>query len=180
MRRLSLVLLVSFASLLISSSLCAQTGPPTPAPELKKLDFLAGDWTTEGTFVPGPPGTPPAKFKTSSHAEWMEGAFFLVENGEADMEGMGKMKELVVMGYDPDQKVYTYRNFNSMGQSELSTGKVDGDTWTWTGDEHFGGMTMKGRVTLKVLSATSYTTKFELSMDGNEWFQAMEAKSTKK
>jgi hypothetical protein len=84
-----------------------------------------------------------------------------------------------VMGYDPDQKMYTYRNFNSLGQSELSTGKVDGDTWTWTGDEHVGGMTMKGRVTLKVLSPTSYTTKFELSMDGNQWFQTMEAKSTK-
>jgi len=179
MRRLSLGVVFAFACLLTASSLYAQTGP-TPAPELKKLDFLAGDWTTEGTFVPGPPGTPPAKFTTTSHAGWMDGNFFLVENGESNMEGMGKMKELVVMGYDPDQKVYTYRNFNSMGQSELSLGKLEGDTWIWTGDEHFGGMTMKGRVTLKVLSPTSYTTKFELSMDGNEWFQAMEAKSTKK
>ena len=176
----------SFAAVLVvltailAGSAYAQMGPPTPAPELKKLDFLAGDWTTEGTFVPGPPGTPPAKFSTTSHAEWMEGNFFLVENGESNMEGMGKMKEMVVMGYDPDQKMYTYRNFNSVGQSELSLGTVDGDTWTWTGDEHFGGMTMKGRVTMKVLSPTSYTTKFELSMDGNEWFQAMEAKSTKK
>ena len=179
MRRLSLGVVFAFACLLTASSLYAQTGP-TPAPELKKLDFLAGDWTTEGTFVPGPPGTPPAKFTTTSHAGWMDGNFFLVENGESNMEGMGKMKELVVMGYDPDQKVYTYRHFNSMGQSELSLGKLEGDTWIWTGDEHFGGMTMKGRVTLKVLSPTSYTTKFELSMDGNEWFQAMEAKSTKK
>ena len=180
MRRLLLGVLSAFACLLTTSSLYAQMGAPTPAPELKKLDFLAGDWTTEGTFVPGPPGTPPAKFTTTSHAAWLEGNFFLIENGEANMEGMGKMKELVVMGYDPDQKVYTYRNFNSMGQSELSLGKVDGDTWTWAGDEHYGGMTMKGRVTLKVLSPTSYSTKFELSMDGNQWFQAMEAKSTKK
>ena len=179
MRRLSLGVVFAFACLLTASSLYAQTGP-TPAPELKKLDFLAGDWTTEGTFVPGPPGTPPAKFTTTSHAGWMDGNFFLVENGESNMEGMGKMKELVVMGYDPDQKVYTYRNFNSMGQSELSLGKLEGDTWIWTGDEHFGGMTMKGRVTLKVLSPTSYRTKFELSLDGNEWFQATEAKSTKK
>src|SRR5512146_1499424 len=110
MRRLSLGLLFAFAILLSSSSLDAQTGPPTPAPELKKLDFLAGAWTTEGTFVPGPPGTPPAKFTTTSHAEWMEGNFFRVENGVADMEGMGKKKELVVMGYDTDQKLYTYRN----------------------------------------------------------------------
>ena len=179
MRHLSLGILFALVCLL-NAPLHAQTGAPTPAPEVKKLDFLAGDWTTEGTFVPGPPGTPPAKFTTTSHATWMDGNFFLIENSEANLEGMGKMKELVVMGYDPDQKMYTYRNFNSVGQSELSLGKVDGDTWTWTGDEHYGAMTMKGRVTMKVLSPTSYTTKFELSMDGNEWFPAMEAKSTKK
>jgi len=112
--------------------------------------------------------------------EWMEGNFFLVSKSEANMEGMGKVTGLVVMGYDPDQKVYTYRSFNSMGQSELSLGKVDGDTWTWTGDEHYGGMTMKGRVTMKVTSPTSYTIKFELSMDGKEWFPAMDGKATKK
>ena len=134
MRGFSVAVLFAFACLLTVPPLDAQ-GAPTPAPELKRLDFLAGDWTTEGTFVPGPPGTPPAKFSTTSHAAWMDGNFFLVENHESNMEGMGKMKELVVMGYDPDQKVYTYRNFNSMGQSELSLGKVDGDTWTWTGDE---------------------------------------------
>jgi hypothetical protein len=169
-----------FLVLLVASSVYGQMRPPTPAPELKKLDFMAGDWTTEGTFVPGPPGTPPAKFSTTSHAAWMEGNFFLVENSESTLEGMGKNKELVVLGYDPDRRVYTYTNFNSMGQNETSTGTVDGDTWTWTGDEHFGGMTFKGRVIMKVLSPKSYTIKFELSPDGANWMQAMEGKASKK
>ncbi len=178
MKRSFVILFVLIA--ILAGSAYAQMGPPTPAPELKKLDFLAGDWTTEGTFVPGPPGTPPSKFTATDHTEWMDGNFFLVSNSDANLEGMGKVKGLVIMGYDPDQKVYTYRSFNSMGQSEYSTGKVDGDTWTWTGDEHYGGMTMKGRVTMKVTSPTSYTIKFELSMDGNEWFPAMDGKATKK
>lgn len=180
MKCLSAAILFVLLTLILASSAYAQMGPPTPAPELKKLDFMAGDWTTEGTFVPGPPGTPPSKFTSTGHAEWMDGNFFLVENGESTLEGMGKSKELVVMGYDPDQKVYTYRNFNSMGQSEYSAGTVNGDTWTWTGDEHYGGMTFKGRVTMKVLSPTSYTIKFELSQDGASWFTAMEGKATKK
>jgi hypothetical protein len=154
-------------------------GPPTPAPELKKLDFLAGDWTAEGTSNPGP-GMPGGKFSMTTHAEWMEGNFFLTEHSDANMPGMGKFKELAVLGYDTDKKVYTYTSFNSLGMAESSTGTVDGDTWTWLSDEHFGGMTMKGRFTMKVTSPTSYTMKYQLSQDGTKWMTAMEGKATKK
>jgi hypothetical protein len=154
-------------------------GQPAPGPELKKLDFMAGDWTTEGDMKPGS-GMPGGKFTVASHAEWMEGNFFLVEHSNSDMPGMGKFKELSVIGYDPERKVYTYEAFNSMGQDEISTGTVDGDTWTWLSDEHMGGMTMKGRFTMKVLSPTSYNMKFELSQDGKNWMTAMEGKATKK
>jgi hypothetical protein len=157
----------------------AQTGPPTPAPELKKLDFMTGDWTAAGTMNPGP-AMPGGKWTMNTHAEWMEGNFFLVENSDMDLGAMGKGKEVAYLGYDPDKKVYTYKAFNSMGEAEDSTGTVDGDTWTWTSDEHMGGQTMKGRFTMKVLSSTSYTMKFELSQDGTNWMTGMEGKATKK
>src|SRR5258706_15581768 len=86
----------------------AQMGPPTPAPELKKLDFLAGDWTSEGTMTPSP-GAPSGKWTMTSHAEWMDGSFFLVEHDEGDFAQMGKAKELPVMGYDAEEKGYTNR-----------------------------------------------------------------------
>lgn len=170
-----LVLIAIFAG----TSAYAQTGPPTPAPELKKLDFMTGNWTAEGTVNPGP-GMPGGKFSITTHAEWLDGNYFLVEHSDGDMGSMGKIKELAVMGYDPDHKVYTYTAFNNMGQAETATGTVDGDTWTWLSDEHFGGMTMKGRYTMKVLSPTSYTMKFELSQDGTNWMTGMEGKATKK
>lgn len=181
MRRLSGTICAGMFTLLAAVCMQAQAqmGPTTPAPELKKLDFMAGDWTSEGDMKPSP-GMPGGKFSISSHAEWMEGTFFLVEHSNADMAAMGKFKELAVMGYDPDRKVYTYHAFNSMGQDETSAGTVDGDTWTWLSDEHFGGTTMKGRFTMKVLSPTSYTMKFELSPDGTNWMTAMEGKATKK
>jgi hypothetical protein len=97
-----------------------------------------------------------------------------------DMGAIAKGKELSILGYDPDRKVYTYNAFNSMGEAETSTGAVDGDTWTWTSDEHMGVMIMKGRFTMKVLSPTSHTVKFELSQDGTNWTTAMEGKATKK
>jgi hypothetical protein len=146
MKKTLLALSYAITTVLLTTQLHAQMGPATPAPELKKLDFMAGDWTSEGDMKPGP-GMPGGKFSISSHTEWMEGNFFLVEHSNADMAAMGKFKELAVLGYDPDRKVYTYHAFSSMGQDETSAGTVDGDTWTWLSDEHFGGMTMKGRFT---------------------------------
>ncbi len=179
MRRVSVIFCISLFALLAAVSVQAQMGPKTPAPELKKLDFMAGDWAAEGTMSPGP-GMPGAKWAMNTHAEWMQGNFFLVENSDMDLGAMGKGKEAAYLGYDPDKKVYTYRAFNSMGEAEDSTGTVNGDTWTWTSDEHMGGKTMKGRFTMKVLSATSYTMKFELSQDGTNWMTGMEGKATKK
>ena len=43
-----------------------------------------------------------------------------------------------------------------------------------------GGQTIKGRYTMKVLSPTSYTFKYEMSKDGTNWTTVMDGKSTKK
>ena len=180
MRRSLPAVLCAFLVCVLATTLYAQMQMPTPAPELKKMDFMTGDWTAEGTMTAGPPGTAATKWTMKTHAEWMEGNFFLVEHTDMDLGAMGKGKEIAFMGYDADKKAYTYRSFNSMGEAEDSTGTLEGDTWTWTSDEHMNGMTMKGRFTMKVLSPTAYTMKFELSQDGTNWMTAMEGKATKK
>jgi Protein of unknown function (DUF1579) len=179
MKRVLIATCLFLVTVLAGTSALAQMGMPAPAPELKKLDFLSGNWAAEGTMNPVP-GMPGGKFTMTTHAEWMEGNYFLVEHSDGDLGPMGKMKELAVMGYDPDRKVYTYNAFNSGGQVESSSGTVDGDTWTWLSDEHMNGMTFKGRFTMKVLSPTSYTMKFEMSQDGTNWMTGMEGKATKK
>jgi len=162
----------------VAGAACAQMGPMTPAPELKKLDFLAGNWTAEGTVTM--PGMPGGKFSMTTRAEWMEGSFFLLEHSDFMIAGMGSGKEIAILGYDPDHKVYTYHAFSSMGEAESSTGTVDGDTWTWLSEENMGGKMMKGRFTMKVLSPASYTMKYETSSDGTNWMTGMEGKATKK
>jgi hypothetical protein len=178
MRRISLAVVV-LCALLTAVSMQAQA-PPPPAAELQKLDFMAGHWTAEGAYTFGPPGTPSTKWSETTDADWMDGKYFLVEHTDMDLGPMGKGKELAVMGYDSDKRVYTYTAFDSMGEAEKSTGTVNGDTWVWNSDEHMGGQTMKGRFTMKVLSPTSYTMKFELSPDGTNWNTAMEGTATKK
>ena len=179
MKRLQMVwALVALCAVGISAAY-AQMGPPTPAPELKKLEMFAGDWNAEGTQTPAP-GAPASKWTMNTHAEWMEGNFFLVEHTDMDLGAIGKGKSLAIMGYDPDRGVYTYRAFSSFGEVEEATGKLEGDTFTWTSTEHINGQTMPGRFTMKILSPTSYTMKFELSPDGKQWITAMEGKATKK
>jgi hypothetical protein len=49
MNRTSIALSVTFVAAILVGVVQAQMGPPGPAPELKKLDFMSGDWSAEGT-----------------------------------------------------------------------------------------------------------------------------------
>ena len=112
----------------------------------------------------------------------MPGNFFLQGHADFKMptEVGGEGKETSIMGYDTDENVYTYDAFNSQGRREVSKGTVSGDTWTWTSTQNYGGQEIKQRMTIKVLSPTSYTLKFEISMDETNWMTFMEGKATKK
>jgi hypothetical protein len=165
-------------TLLITAAAFAQMGPPKPGPELKKLDYFLGTWTSEGEAKPGPMG-PGGKFTESGHGEWMDGGFFLVIHSDFKGGTMGNATGTAYMGYNADEKVYTYDEFNSMGESVHSKGTVDGDTWNWANDMKMGPQTMKTRYTMKILSPTSYTFKLEMSPDGTKWDTVMEGKATK-
>jgi hypothetical protein len=175
-RRLLLTCMTLLLS--IASSARAQSETPRPAPELKKLDYFAGTWTTEGEIKPGPMGSG-GKFTGTNRVEWMEGGFFLVTRSEFN-GAMGKGAETAYMGYDSDDKMYTYDSFNTLGEADHAKGNVDGDTWTWQSKTRMGAQTMKGRLTIKMLSATAYNFKFETSPDGTTWTAVLEGKTRKK
>jgi hypothetical protein len=162
----------------VTSSAFAQMPAPSPAPEVKKIGYLAGTWKLEGESKPSPMG-PGGKMTMTEESAWMEGGFFLVSHSKFEAPGMGRGSGTSFMGYNPDQKAYTYDEFNSMGEAEHSTGTVDGDTWIWLGDEKMGAQTMKGRYTMKILTPTSYTFKYEMSPDGATWNTVMDGKATK-
>lgn len=153
----------------------------TPGPELKKLDYFVGNWTVEGTIGQGPWGMG-GKFSSTDTREWMPGNFFLEGHSDFKMPGElgGDGKAIAFMGYDTDANVYSYDEFNSHGRREISSGSVSGDTWTWTSTQNYGGQDVKQKKTMKVLSPTSYSLKFEVSLDGTSWMTFMEAKATKK
>ena len=164
--------------LLLATAAFAQMDTPKPGPELKKLDYFVGHWTSEGDVKPGPMG-PGGKFTMEEHTEWMDGGYFVVIHSKYSGGGMPSGTGTAYMGYDPQEKVYTYDEFNSMGEATHSKGMVDGDTWTWTNDMKMGPQSMKGRFSMKMFSPTSYSYKFEMSPDGTNWTLVMDGKDTK-
>jgi len=162
----------------IASSARAQTDAAKPAPELKRLDYFVGTWAAEGEFKPGPLGAG-GKFTGTNRVAWMDGGFFLVTQSEFS-GAMGKGTETAYMGWDGDERIYTYDSFNSMGEADHAKGSLDGDTWTWRSETRIGAQTMKGRLTLKMRSASAYDFRFEMSSDGKTWTTVLEGKDTKK
>ena len=61
----------------------------------------------------------------------------------------------------------------------VAKGTLSGDTWVYNGESKMNGKVIKGRFTMKELGPTSYTYKFEMSMDGSKWTDIMDGKSTK-
>lgn len=150
---------------------------PKPGPELKQLDYFMGTWKMEGETKPSAYG-PGGKVTETDHSEWMPGGFFLLTHSETKSP-MGEAKGLSIMGYKADDKVYTYHEFDSMGETISATGTVEGDAWTWQSEDKMGGKMVKGRYTVKVLSPTSYTFKFEMASDTGAWNTVMEGNATK-
>ena len=162
----------------IALSARGQTEEPKPAPELRKLDYFAGTWTAQGEIKPGPMG-PGGKFTGTNRVRWMDGGFFLVTHSEFH-GAMGKGAETAYMGYDGNDKTYTYDSYNTLGEADHARGNLDGNTWTWLSETRMGAQTMKGRLTIKVRSARAYDFKFETSPDGATWTTVLEGKDTKR
>src|ERR1700741_2966968 len=121
-----------FGIVFLATAAVAQMEMPKPAPELKKLDFLVGKWASDADMKPGPMG-PGGKMSTEEHNEWMDGGYFLVLH--SNFKGAAFTgSSIAFMGYDRDEKAYTYDEFNSNGETNHSKGNVNGDTWTWLSD----------------------------------------------
>lgn len=176
----NLICIMLLIMLLLGIALVAQPQADIakPAPELKKLDYFAGTWTAHGRINPGPMG-PGGTFTGTNHVQWMDGAFFLVTHSEFN-GAMGKGTETAYMGYDSNAKMYTYDSFNSLGEADHAKGTVHGDTWRWQSDTRIGPQAIKGRLTIRMLSAMTYRFKFETSTDGTTWNTVLEGRDTKK
>jgi hypothetical protein len=150
-----------------------------PGPEHQRLGYFVGKWNANGEIKPGPMG-PGGKTTAADTCEWFEGRFSVICRSEGKGP-WGPNKSIGILGYSPEEKVYTYYGVDnsSMTMASVPKGTVKGDTWIYTDESTMGGQKVKSRVTIKELSPTAYTFRMEFQGPDGKWAPMMESKNTK-
>jgi len=170
--------IVTLASvcLFVSSRAVAQPQQqPTPSPQHQRMGYFAGNWKAEGMMKLSPNGNP-APFSLTESGEWVTEGFFL-ETRTKMKSPLGAINSVRVMGYNPENGLYTYNVYNSLGEHQMATGKLDGNTWTWTAEQKLNGVVTQARYTITTVTPDSYTFKQEVATPGGGWTTVMEGKA---
>jgi hypothetical protein len=176
-RMLALSVVVSVAGVQFLAAQAPQA--PKPGPEHARLGYFVGKWTAEGEMKPGPMG-PGGKITATDTCEWFEGRFSVICRSEGKTPA-GPSKSIGILGYSPEEKVYTYYGVDNtnMTMASVPRGTIQGDTWTYTDEGTMGGQEFKTRVTIKELSPTAYTFRMEMQGPDGKWMPMMESKNSK-
>jgi hypothetical protein len=163
----------------VGAVIAADTTPqaPKPGPEHERLQRFTGKWTGKGELKPGPFG-PGGQMTWTETAEWFPGGFHVIAKSDGDGP-MGPSKGLSILGYNSEEKVYTFYGVDSMGWADYAKGTIQGKLWTFTSESKMGGKTYHSRFTIDEVSDSKNKFKWDLSEDGKTWTTMMEGESTK-
>lgn len=177
--RSPLNLLAAFTVVSAAGLQFAAAQAPKPSPEHARLGYFVGKWNAEGDIKPGPMGAG-GKMKSTDDCEWFEGRFSVICRSEGTGP-WGPTKNIGILGYSTEEKVYTYYGVDNsnMTMATVPRGTVRGDTWTYTDEGMMGGKKVKSRVTIKELSPTKYTFRFETQGADGKWSPMVESTNTK-
>jgi hypothetical protein len=141
------------------------------------MGYFAGNWKAEGMMKLSPTGNP-APFSLTETGEWVTEGFFL--ETRTKMKGpMGPINSVRVMGYNPENGLYTYNVYNSLGEHQMATGTLQGNTWTWTAEQKMNGVVVQARYIVTTVTPDSYTFKQEVAIHKGGWATVMEGTATR-
>lgn len=171
MKKIPMLLLLLCA---LPVALSAQTTISTAATEMKKLDFLAGQWQGEGWIMLGP-GQRRTFRQTESVLRKVDGTVLLIEglgkNAEPGHEGEIVHNAFAVVSYDADAKVFRWRAFRADGLAIDTAAQVSEKMLVWGFHDARGGDI---RFTIKLNEKGQWFETGELSRDGKAWFKFFE------
>lgn len=157
--------------LLLPISALAQSAGASSALEMKKLDFLVGDWKGEGWIEMGPSGRNNFK-QTETVQSKLNGTVVFVEGlGKGKLASTGQEgvvhNALAVISYDSRSKKYQFRAFRADGNfvdAEVTAGT---NSLVWGFREPQRNIEIK--YTIKLNEAGQWFEIGEFSMDGKTW-----------
>jgi len=154
-----------------------QPSPSGVLPQHQAMGFFLGDWTASGTAKISS-NTPAAPFTLKEHGDWVNDGYFL--ETKTSMKGaMGTVNSVRVMGYNVQDKVYTYNVYNSLGEHQEALGHVSGNTCTWDSAEKLNGVAVKGRYVITLTGPNSFDFKSEVADPKGGWVTVMEGKAVR-
>ena len=154
-----------------------ETQVPAPGAEQKNLAYFEGTWKVEGTMQASAFGPAGAMTGTET-CRMFEGGWHLV----CDSQGagpMGPMKSHTLMTYDHAVKQYRYFSVSNLPEAEMAAGDRKEGVWQWLTDVTLEGKKIQSRFIMNQQSPSSYTMKWETSIDGTTWQLVFEGKGTK-
>jgi hypothetical protein len=152
-----LVFVLAGASGAIVARAQSQAALPKPGPEVKRLAVMVGRFRNEGEVKAGAmgPNSPAMKVRGTDECRWTAGGFGLVCTYTYDIGGT-KWGGTSLLYYDSSSKIYRYHALYNTGEFHDQTGRVSGDTWTWTGESALGGKVAHTRYVMKFVSEDSW------------------------
>ena len=176
------VYLCAVATLVFAITATAQMMQPMEkGEELKKLDFLVGEWTTadEMTFAPG---AEPVKSSGITTFSWEVGDVWLRQYTEVTMGPMGKMIGTAHMTWDAEKEMYvSFWIDNFTARTYPSTGKIDENgSLVLIGTPEQMGTPFHSRYTWKKQDDGTVVFTMESSQDGENWMTGMKSILTRK
>ncbi len=170
---LMLLLLCAFAAPAFAQTLAAPA-PPQLA-EMKKLDFLAGQWQGEGWIVLGP-GQRRTFRQTETVQNKVGGTVLLIEGlGKGKVPGQAEEVTIhnafAVVSYDDQAKAFRWRAFRADGVEMDAAATVTERNIVWGFRDPRAG---EVRFTIKLNEAGQWFEVGELNRDGKTWFKFFE------
>ncbi|HXF49242.1 MAG TPA: DUF1579 family protein [Verrucomicrobiae bacterium] len=179
-----LCLLTLGTALFAAAALFAQEQPPAAGmeppkpkfgPELARLSFLVGNFSSENMAHPSPMGNGgPGKGRNINR--WDLDSIFLMFNYEGELAGMGGYKGKGMLTYDGRDGQYKCWWFDNFGSSNLYQGTFAGDTLLLEGEIPLPQGTLKEKI---MWHPEGKKFKFRLFQDWGQGFNlAMEETAT--
>jgi hypothetical protein len=142
-----------------------------PSGQIRKLNFLIGNWHTKGEILQVPPNSS-KEIRGMDTYEWISGGFFILHRVDVFMANE-RTEVIEIIGYEKSIKSFFMKSFDNHGEATVMYAVLEKP-----GVLKFGDKKMKTTLTVNK-SGNSMIAKWELSENGKTWKPWMNIKFNK-